>query len=228
MRRQRVAASVALIVAFAAAAVPGSVGSQGPSPVEPIAPSLFREVVPAALDGTAATTPTLDPAYRAAGTLDDTTAVLDPGDRPVASGRPDVRTVQPDAALRTVAIPRPTPKPRPAPKPKVVAKPPTTSTASSTGGSWNRDPEVSWYGPGFYGNRTACGLALTKTLIGVAHRTLPCGTRITFRNPKNGRTVTARVVDRGPYVAGRQWDLTGGLCVALDHCYTGPILWRRG
>ena len=43
----------------------------------------------------------------------------------------------------------------------------------------------------------------------------------------NGRTVTAPVVDRGPYVAGRQWDFTGGLCIALGHCYTGPILWRR-
>jgi len=44
--------------------------------------------------------------------------------------------------------------------------------------------------------------------------------------PSNGRTITVPVVDRGPYVAGRQWDLTGGLCVALDHCYTGPIYWK--
>jgi len=34
------------------------------------------------------------------------------------------------------------------------------------------------------------------------------------------------VVDRGPYVAGRDWDLTGGLCLLLDHCYTGPLLWK--
>ena len=74
---------------------------------------------------------------------------------------------------------------------------------------WRLDSNVSWYGPGFYGKRTACGLAMTETLIGVAHRTLPCGTKITFRNPANGRTVTAPVVDRGPYVTGRQWDLTG-------------------
>ena len=31
---------------------------------------------------------------------------------------------------------------------------------------------------------------------------------------------------RGQYVAGRQWDLTGGLCLALDHCYTGPLSWK--
>lgn len=91
---------------------------------------------------------------------------------------------------------------------------------------WTHDPEASWYGPGFYGNRTACGLAYTKTILGVAHRSLPCGTLVEFRNPKNGRTEIVPVIDRGPYVSGRIWDLSGGLCVALDHCYTGPIDWR--
>jgi rare lipoprotein A len=67
---------------------------------------------------------------------------------------------------------------------------------------------------------------MTESLRGVAHKTLPCGTKITFRNPANGRTITVPVVDRGPYVDGRQWDLTGGLCLALAHCYTGPILWK--
>lgn len=88
------------------------------------------------------------------------------------------------------------------------------------------DSNVSWYGPGFYGNRTACGLAYTKTILGVAHKSLPCGTLVTFRNPDNGRTETVPVIDRGPYAAGRQWDLSGGLCVALDHCYTGKIYYR--
>jgi rare lipoprotein A (peptidoglycan hydrolase) len=92
--------------------------------------------------------------------------------------------------------------------------------------AWRYDPNVSWYGPGFYGRRTACGLALTRELQGAAHRTLPCGTMVRFRNPANGITITVPVVDRGPYVAGRQWDLTGGACVALDHCYTGPLEWR--
>jgi rare lipoprotein A (RlpA)-like double-psi beta-barrel protein len=83
---------------------------------------------------------------------------------------------------------------------------------------------VSWYGPGFYGKRTACGLAYTRDIVGVAHRTLPCGTRVTFRN--GGRVVTTTVIDRGPYVAGRNWDLSAGLCTALAHCYTGNIQWR--
>ncbi len=40
--------------------------------------------------------------------------------------------------------------------------------------------------------------------------------------------MTARVVDRGPYVSGRQWDMTGGLCRELGHCYTGAIYWKLG
>lgn len=86
------------------------------------------------------------------------------------------------------------------------------------------DPEVSWYGPGFYGNRTACGLAYTKTILGVAHRTLPCGTEVTFM--WEGKQITVPVIDRGPYVDDRQWDLSGGLCVELDHCFTGAIYYR--
>ena len=91
---------------------------------------------------------------------------------------------------------------------------------------WHYDQEASFYGPGFYGKRTACGVAYTRETLGVAHRSLPCGTKVTFRNPANGRTVTVPVIDRGPYVAGRTWDLSGAACIALDHCYTGPIMWR--
>ena len=64
--------------------------------------------------------------------------------------------------------------------------------------------------------------------MGVAHRTLPCGTLVTFRNPTNGRQVTVPVIDRGPYVAGRTWDMSRALCDYLDHCYTGSIQWRFG
>ena len=91
---------------------------------------------------------------------------------------------------------------------------------------WRFDSDVSWYGPGFYGNGTAWGQKLTKGLVGVAHRTLPCGTLIQFRNPYNGRTVTAAVIDRGPFVSGRVWDLSHGLCDKLNHCYTGALEWR--
>ncbi|HEV2769630.1 MAG TPA: peptidoglycan-binding protein, partial [Solirubrobacteraceae bacterium] len=65
---------------------------------------------------------------------------------------------------------------------------------------------ASWYGPGLYGNRTACGQALTTSLQGVAHRAQPCGTRVTLAH--RGRFVTVPVVDRGPYVDGLTFDLT--------------------
>lgn len=90
--------------------------------------------------------------------------------------------------------------------------------------TWHLDPEISWYGPNFYGHRTACGFTLDKSLQGVAHRSLPCGTRVEFR--WNGEVLDVPVIDRGPYVQGRQWDLTGGACMALRHCFTGPIEWR--
>jgi rare lipoprotein A (RlpA)-like double-psi beta-barrel protein/putative peptidoglycan binding protein len=65
---------------------------------------------------------------------------------------------------------------------------------------------ASWYGPGFFGQRTACGKKLSRRTIGVAHRHLPCGTRVTLKY--RGRYVRARVIDRGPYTRGVRWDLT--------------------
>lgn len=85
----------------------------------------------------------------------------------------------------------------------------------------NRTSVASWYGPGFFGHRTACGQVLTPDLVGAAHRTLPCGTAVVFRH--GAAVVTAPVIDRGPYVAGREWDLSAALCRMLAHCWTGPI-----
>lgn len=65
---------------------------------------------------------------------------------------------------------------------------------------------ASWYGPGLYGNTTACGQKLRMGTVGVAHKKLPCGTKVTFAY--EGRWVRAKVIDRGPYIAGRKWDLT--------------------
>ncbi len=72
----------------------------------------------------------------------------------------------------------------------------STGSAPSSGG-WHNAPIVTWYGPGFYGNRTACGVPYTRTIVGVAHRTLPCGTLVRFR--WHGITAVAPVIDRGPY-----------------------------
>jgi len=62
------------------------------------------------------------------------------------------------------------------------------------------------FGPGWYGTRTACRTILTVSTIGVAHRTLPCGTLVEFIY--RGRTLRAPVVDRGPYANNADWDLT--------------------
>lgn len=69
-----------------------------------------------------------------------------------------------------------------------------------------RKSHASYFGPGLYGTALACGGRLSPRTKGVAHKTLPCGTRVTLRY--KGRQVTTKVVDRGPYIAGREWDLT--------------------
>ena len=68
------------------------------------------------------------------------------------------------------------------------------------------DPDLAtWYGPGLYGNRTACGQRLGYDTLGVAHRSLPCGTKVNILY--EGRTITVPVIDRGPY-SSADWDLT--------------------
>jgi rare lipoprotein A len=78
--------------------------------------------------------------------------------------------------------------------------------------------EASWYGGG---GGLACGGELTSTTMGVANKTLPCGTQVTLRYGK--RTVRVRVIDRGPYVAGREYDLTEATRRALGFGDTGEV-----
>jgi len=65
---------------------------------------------------------------------------------------------------------------------------------------------ASWYGPTAANETTACGIPLTRWTLGVAHRTLPCGTPVALYY--KGHTLVVPVIDRGPYVTGRTWDLT--------------------
>jgi len=82
--------------------------------------------------------------------------------------------------------------------------------ASSQGISFSpmRIAGATWYGPGLYGNRTACGRVLGPRTIGVAHRRLPCGTPVKFAY--RGRYLVTTVIDRGPFTRGHAWDLTNG------------------
>ncbi len=65
---------------------------------------------------------------------------------------------------------------------------------------------ATWYGPGFYGGKTACGVRLQRVTEGVAHRTLPCGTKVEVR--LGARAVVLPVIDRGPFANGADLDLT--------------------
>ena len=88
-----------------------------------------------------------------------------------------------------------------------------------------RPAAASWYGPGFYGNRTACGQTLTTSTLGVAHKTMPCGTRLTLRY--GNREVTVPVIDRGPYAGNREFDLTSATKNRLGFGSTGTVLSSR-
>jgi hypothetical protein len=77
------------------------------------------------------------------------------------------------------------------------------------------------YGPGLWGHRMACGKVLRKSTIGVANRTLKCGTPVAIYY--HGRTMTVPVIDRGPYAHGADWDLTMATAKALRISGTSTI-----
>jgi rare lipoprotein A len=79
---------------------------------------------------------------------------------------------------------------------------------------------ASWYGPGFHGNKTASGEVYDSHRLTAAHRTLPMGTVVQVRSLTNGRRVTVRINDRGPFVRGRIIDLS--LAAAQALAMTGP------
>jgi rare lipoprotein A len=78
--------------------------------------------------------------------------------------------------------------------------------------------QASWYGGG---GELACGGELTSATMGVANKTLPCGTKVTLRY--GGRSVRVAVIDRGPYVAGREFDLTEATKQALGFGDVGEV-----
>ena len=122
-------------------------------------------------------------------------------DVPAPDSSPELTTRT--AAARVAAVPI-----------EITAVPPASSGGVVT---------VSWYGPGFYENRLPCWQWLAANGLpiqflpdtwGVAHKSLPCGTMVTLTHGAN--TVTVPVVDRGPYVAGREFDLAPGVKEALN------------
>ena len=82
---------------------------------------------------------------------------------------------------------------------------------------------ASWYGPGFYGRRTANGEIFRKGTLTAAHRTLPFGTMVRVTNLENGRSVNVRINDRGPFKYHRVIDLAHGAASALNMMRAGEI-----
>jgi rare lipoprotein A len=81
--------------------------------------------------------------------------------------------------------------------------------------------QASWYGPGFYGNRTASGEILRPGSYTAAHRRLPFGTRVRVTNLYNGRSAVVRINDRGPFVGSRIIDVAHGAAVDLGLTASG-------
>lgn len=158
-------------------------------------------------------------------------AMVDSERQPVIEGiaPASFRDTEPIAATKPKPAPKPSPKP--APKPRVVIAPPEPRFLGVS--PWHVAGSTSWYGPGLYGNTTACGQRYTKHIVGVAHRTLPCGTLVQLS--WHGMTVVAPVIDRGPYgQASNVFDLSRALaCEKLrlqgetNGCFTRfHVRWR--
>jgi rare lipoprotein A (peptidoglycan hydrolase) len=83
---------------------------------------------------------------------------------------------------------------------------------------------ATWFGPGFYGQQTACGQTMSPVIVGVASRTLPCGTLVLMSY--KGHRLVVPVIDRGPYANGATWDLTWGAASTLTITETVRIKTR--
>jgi rare lipoprotein A len=108
---------------------------------------------------------------------------------------------------------------------RAVVQNPGQATAASAspevGVTVYRQALATWYGPGFYGRKTACGVKMTHALMGVAHKKLACGTPVAISY--KGRRVTVPVVDRGPFANGAKYDLTSATAQALGFEVTDRV-----
>ena len=134
-----------------------------------------------------------------------------------------ISALQAEQAARAAAIAQAASNPAPSGGQKSSSGTTSSSGGSSGGsakayagktgsGAWQTGA-MSWYGPGFYGNHMANGEILRPDSMVVAHMTLPFGTLVELRY--NGRTAVATVKDRGPFYAGREFDLGPGIARVL-------------
>lgn len=125
-------------------------------------------------------------------------------------------TVPVKVEYEVVACPKKT-----APVPAVSPTPGVAETPSAAPGTW-RESRASWYAP--TGNTTANGTPYDSSTWCVAHRTLPFGTRVEIAF--NGRRVIVPVLDRGPYIDGRELDLSQAVARALGFDGVQTVRWR--
>jgi hypothetical protein len=161
----------------------------------------FRGALPAVPAGGTVQIQRLDPAQ---GWVSEAQTVAGAGGafvarwRPKVVGRFTVRAVTPGSEVQAAATAAPT-------APVTVY----------------RGARSTWYGPGLYGHHTACGQVLSHRIMGLAHRTLPCGTPVEVWF--GGRSVTVPVIDRGPFSNGAHYDLTSATAQQLGMTETSMV-----
>ena len=96
----------------------------------------------------------------------------------------------------------------PPPAPHAPEAPAPEEAAPTSKSAPTQVVTASWSGPGFHGQETASGETFDQHALTAAHRTLPLGTEAKVTNLATGQSVTVTINDRGPYVPGRQLDLS--------------------
>lgn len=81
--------------------------------------------------------------------------------------------------------------------------------------------KASWYGPGFHGQKTANGEVYDQMSFTAAHKFLKFGTLLKITNLKNNKSVVVRINDRGPYIGGRDLDLSKAAALELGFVRKG-------
>ncbi len=107
---------------------------------------------------------------------------------------------------------------------RTVSKAPVAVRATPFGETellYQEEGYASWYGPGFYGRKTASGERFTKKKFTCAHRKLPFGTRLQVTNLENGKTIEVVVNDRGPFIYTRMLDLSYAAAKKLGILHSG-------
>jgi rare lipoprotein A len=107
------------------------------------------------------------------------------------------------------------------PPPQYQYSSPALSRSSPSVRPPGRLEVASWYGPGFVGHVTSDGEIFNPNKLTAASKTLPIGSRVRVTNPENGRSVVVRINDRGPYVKGRNLDLSHSAAQKIGLCAEG-------